>query len=69
METLILIDREIGDIQSTMKSDHGRLAVLVWLRGQVLGGRVLPIRVPWLVPMLAALVGPLLAFLLALKHL
>jgi hypothetical protein len=69
METLILIDGEIGDIQSTMKSDHGRLAVLVWLRSQVLGGRVLPIRVPWLVPMLAALVGPLLAFVLALKHL
>jgi hypothetical protein len=68
IETITMIDAEIGDIRSSMHSDHGRLVTLVWLRAQVLGSPALPIRVPWLVPMLAALVGPLLAFLLALKH-
>lgn len=67
IQTITLIDEEIDDIRALMKSDHGRLGVLVWLRAQVLGSPALPIRVPWLVPLLAALVTPLLAFLLTLK--
>jgi hypothetical protein len=64
--TTAAIDESIGDFK-TVLTDHVRLATLVWLRNQVSATPSLPMRAPWLVPLIAALVGPLLAFLLTLK--
>lgn len=66
MKTTAAIDESIGDIKSVF-TDHMRLATLVWLRNQVSATPSLPMRAPWLVPLIGALVGPLLAFLLTLK--
>jgi len=67
IRTRDLIDEEIGSIKASMATDHGRLVTLVWLRNQVYSAPDLPIRAPWLVPLMAALLGPFLAFLLTLK--
>jgi len=68
MRTVGLIDEAIGDVSTSMSKDHGRLATLVWLRGQVSAAPGLPLRAPWLVPLGAALIGPLVAFLLTVKR-
>ena len=68
MKTRALIDEEIGDVRASMAADHGRLVTLIWLRNQVVAAPGLPVRAPWLVPLMAALLGPLVAFLLALKR-
>jgi hypothetical protein len=68
MRTTAIIDESIGDVKTSMSHDHGRLATLVWLRNQLSAAPGLPIRVPWLLPLVAALLGPLVAFLLTLKR-
>jgi hypothetical protein len=68
MKTADLIDKAIGDINASMNKDHGRVATLVWLRSQVSSTPGLPMRAPWLVPLAAALIGPLVAFILTLKR-
>jgi hypothetical protein len=65
--TIEAIDEAIGGLRELTSGDHGRIATLVWLRNQVSGAANLPIKAPWFVPLAAALVGPLVAFLLTLK--
>jgi hypothetical protein len=67
LQTRAIIDQQIGDLQASIAGDHGRLVTLIWLRSQVFNGPGIPIRVPWLVPLTAALVGPLAGFLLTIK--
>ena len=67
-KTTAIIDDTIGDVRTSMREDYERLATLLRLRSQVLAAPGLPIRVPWLVPMIVALVGPLVAFLVSLKR-
>jgi hypothetical protein len=66
-QSMVMIDESMGDIGRSIGSDHGRLVTLVWLRSQVGSAPSLPIRAPWLVPVMAALLGPLVAFLLTLN--
>ncbi len=46
MRTREMIDEEIGDVRSSMATDHGRLVTLVWLRNQVQNSPAIPIRAP-----------------------
>lgn len=68
IQTTASIDEAIGDVKTALSDDYGRLATLVGLRNQVSAAPALPIRAPWLVPLLAALIGPLVAFLLTLSR-
>lgn len=63
-----VIDQAIGDLRASINGDHGRLATLVWLRNQVSAAPRLPVKAPWFIPLAAALIGPLVAFLLTLKR-
>jgi hypothetical protein len=58
------IDREVGDTQAALKGDLTRVTALVDLRAKVMGTQGLPFRAPWLIPLVAGLLGPLAAFLL-----
>jgi hypothetical protein len=68
IRTKAVIDRAIGDLEDSMNDNHRRLATLVWLRSQVSAAPALPMKAPWFVPLAAALVGPLVAFLLTVKR-
>jgi hypothetical protein len=59
-----VIDEEVGEIPSALKQDLDKVNTLVALRAKMMSTPNLPFRAPWLIPLVAGLLGPLVAFLL-----
>lgn len=65
--TIACIDRSIGDLGAALSGDAARLSSLLSVRAQVRSAPNLPVRMPWLLPLVGALIGPLLAYLASAK--
>jgi hypothetical protein len=59
------IMRALGDLDEALRADPDRVKTFTELLQALTASANLPVRTPWLVPMTAALIGPLIAFLLA----
>jgi hypothetical protein len=58
------INMEIGTVDKAVSDNLGRSANLLALRAHISSSPNLPVQAPWLVPLVAALIGPLIAYLL-----